>query len=299
MYLATDHYFPPLATPHPWRPQVSTLLERGSGRINEDVVLFDGNLFGVFDGATSLDGETFAGGTTSGGLLAADIARRTFAENDASLASLAARANRRIATVQLAHGIDVRQRHRLWSTSMAVLRLEGDSFSYCQIGDAAILLLHEDGSHRLLTAEVDIDGETLAQWQQAAQAGATDIYETLGEQIRRVRLEMNHTYGVLNGEERALGFLNHGRQSLDGVHTVLLFTDGLHLPRRSPRLPGSWEEFAAIYRRSGLNGLRDEVRRRQRQDPRCHAFPRFKCHDDIAAVAIDLEPMAHPATALA
>ncbi len=38
---------------------------------------------------------------------------------------------------------------------------------------------------------------------------------------------MNLTYGVLNGEPRAMDFFNHGRKSLDQVKTVILFTDDL------------------------------------------------------------------------
>lgn len=299
MFLETDQYHLPTAIPALAGPRVDTLCQQGSGPRNEDLVLADQDLYGVFDGATSLEGETFDGGRKSGGQLAAAIAAKTFAETGGPLARRAVLANRRLAEAQRACGIDGRQRHRLWSTSLAVVRLDEDTFEYCQTGDAMILLLLTNGGHRLLTPEVDIDGETLALWQRAAEAGASDIYQALGQQIRRVRLAMNVTYGVLNGEERAVKFLRHGREELAGVSDILLFTDGLFLPCRTPGATGNWEEFAAIYRRQGLAGLHHQVRRRQKTDPDCHIYPRFKRHDDIAAVAINLHGASQPAMALA
>ena len=62
MYLSTEQF----TVPHPYptipRYAVETLLEKGSGELNEDVLLRADDLFGVFDGATSLDKRRFAGG---------------------------------------------------------------------------------------------------------------------------------------------------------------------------------------------------------------------------------------------
>jgi len=299
MFLETAHFHLPTPLFSAPRPGIASLCEQGSGPRNEDLVLTISDLFGVFDGATSLEKELFQGGRRSGGQLAAAIAAKTFAESTGSLAHRAALANRRLAEAQRACGIDGSERHRLWSTSLAVVRLDEGSFEYCQTGDAMILVLYEDGRQRLLTPEIDIDGDTLTLWPKAAEDGASNIYQALGEEIRRVRLAMNVTYGVLNGEDQAMEFLRHGREDLAGVSDILLVTDGLFLPRRVPGMADDWEEFAALYRRHGLAGLHREVRRRQDADPQCHVYPRFKPHDDIAAVAINLQATPQPAMALA
>ena len=299
MFLETEHFHLPTPLFSAPRPRIESLCEQGSGPRNEDLVLTTSDLFGVFDGATSLEKELFQGGSKSGGQLAAAIAARTFADSPGSLVQRAALANRYLAETQRTCGIDGSERHRLWSTSLAVIRLDESGFDYCQTGDAMILVLYENGNHRLLTPEIDIDGDTLARWQQAAEAGASDIYQALGEEIRQVRLAMNVTYGVLNGEERAMGFLRHGREDLSGISDILVFTDGLFLPRRSPGAAGDWEEFAAIYRCHGLAGLHRQVRERQDADPHCRIYPRFKHHDDIAAVAINLQATVQPTMALA
>ncbi len=293
MYLSTEHFtFPhPLPASSPYR--VETLLEKGSGALNEDVLLQDGRLFGVFDGATSLDRRRYKNGLT-GGLLAARIAAATFRAEKSNLVTLAGKANKGILDSLLAEKVGLDERHRLWSTSLAVIRLERDGFQYCQTGDAVILLLLEDGGYRLVTPEVDIDRHTLQLWKDLPKSEGAAIHDVLAEQIRQVRLQMNVTYGVLNGEPEALRFLCHGHEELTGVSDILLFTDGLFLPRENPEDKTDWHLLAELYRRGGLEHLHRYVRRLQRDDPSCRKYPRFKQHDDIAAVAIQLQCSNQP-----
>jgi hypothetical protein len=275
-------------SPAPVRPRcaLETLHEQGSGLQNEDVVLRAGDLLGVFDGATSLDGFLDRDGAT-GGYRAAQLAAQVFADEPGDLASRAQRANRAIRSAQHDHGIPFNQRQRLWSTSMAVVRLHDGWFEYCQVGDSMILLLYRDGRHELLTPEIDIDIETLQQWKRLP-ASAPPIQISLASQILAVRLQMNVRYGVLNGEPESLSFLSHGRRSLSDLAGILLFTDGLQLPKSEPGDPTDWQWFADLYRLGGLAGIRNHVRMLQRQDPDCRQYPRFKRHDDIAAVAVTL-----------
>lgn len=288
MYLSTEQLeFSRLSRPlH--RPNVRSILEKGSGDINEDVLLEHDNIFGVFDGATSLDGRRFQDGLT-GGLLAARTAAQSFTGNgygDSSLNELAQKANHRIGKIQLHDGAGLQERHKLWSTSCAVVRLTGTRLEYCQTGDALIVFVLNDGTHRVITPDIDVDGETLQLWKEMQVAPDTRIQEVLAEQIRKVRLEMNVRYGVLNGEPEALAFIRHGYEDLTDVSDVLLFTDGLHIPRENPCTEHDWQFFVELYRQGGLQAVRDHVRHLQRQDPDCRIYPRFKIHDDIAAVSI-------------
>ncbi len=287
MYLSTEQFAATLSYPVIPPYQVQTLLEEGSGALNEDVLLQADDLFGVFDGATSLDKRKFKGDLT-GGLLAARIAAQTFQEGYGSLAYLADKANRRIRSSLLAENVSLNERHRLWSTSLAVVRLTEDRFEYCQTGDALILLLLNDGGYRLVTPEIDIDRETLQLWKKSQAPEATTIHDLLAEQIHRVRLQMNVSYGVLNGEPEAMNFLRHGYQDLAGVSDILLFTDGLFLPKENPLDSDDWQCLADLFRSGGLQAVRNHVRRLQQEDPTCRKYPRFKQHDDISAVAIQL-----------
>lgn len=296
MYLSTEQFAAPRSYTAIPRYQVETLLEKGSGALNEDVLLQRDDLFGVFDGATSLDKRKFAGDLT-GGLLAARIAAQTFQEGYGSLAHLADQANSRIRRSLLEENVPLSERHRLWSTSLAVVRLAGERFEYCQTGDALILLLLDDGGYRLVTPEIDIDRETLQLWKESQVPETTTIHDLLAEQIHRVRLQMNVSYGVLNGEPEAMNFLRHGYRELAGVSDILLFTDGLFLPRENPLESEDWQFLTDLYCSGGLQAVRNHVRRLQQKDPTCRKYPRFKQHDDIAAVAIQLLGSRQPAIA--
>jgi hypothetical protein len=296
MYLTTDQYSTGFPGTSLLPFNVTTLHEQGSGKCNEDVLLNTNNLCGVFDGATSLSGNPFPSGI-SGGLRAATIAADTFRHHDGPLKKAAEEANYRIRAAQGFERIPLDQRLHLWSTSLAVIRVHESSFDYCHTGDSMIMLLHHDGSHTLLSPELDIDGETLELWRQSPDTGGT-IHSLLAEQIASVRLQMNRSYGVLNGEPESTRFLRHGKHSLAGVSDILLFTDGLILPKTDPAGPTDWHSFTNIYRRGGLASIRDHVRTVQATDPACRRYPRFKMHDDIAAVAVTFDGIDAPGRTL-
>ncbi len=265
--------------------QISCIYEQGSAPVNEDRVLVEEDLFGVFDGATSLTKGLFMGGRT-GGYLAAKLAARAFQENDAPLTVLAGRANAAIRAAMEENGVDCSEKPALWSASAAVVRVRDGALEWAQIGDCVILLLLDDGGHALLCGPLDHDRETLELWKKAACGTKETIHAALGGQIRKVRSRMNIDYGVLSGEPEALAFLRGGTRSLAGVRHVILCTDGLFTPKADP---GAREDFCAFieaYRQGGLSGVLERVRAAERIDPRCERYPRFKTHDDVAAVAL-------------
>jgi serine/threonine protein phosphatase PrpC len=293
MYLSTEQLSVPRAARFVPSFGVETLLEKGSSELNEDVLLEAGDLFGVFDGATSLDKRRFHNGLT-GGLLAARTAALAFQQDRFSLPRLAEKANSSIREALLEQDVSMDERHRLWSTSMAVVRLGENRLEYCQTGDALILFIHNDGSYRVVTPDIDIDRETLRLWRDSEEVSSASIQDVLADQIQRVRLQMNISYGVLNGEPEALNFLRHGYEELGNVSDILLFTDGLFLPRENPLEDSDWHSFVNLYRQGGLQAVRDYVRCLQRDDPALKKYPRFKLHDDIAAVAIKFRSPAQP-----
>ncbi len=268
-------------------PRVETLLEQGSGLVNEDVLLEDGRTFGVFDGATTISASDLPPGLT-GGLIAARIAAEAFRNGQKDLFSCAKEANRRINRALDSQDIPEEKRYRLWSTSAAVVHLEDDHFEYCQTGDSQILLIHKDGSFTNLTPEIDVDRQTLKLWKDARVPSGIPIHDALKKQIRSVRMKMNVTYGVLNGEPQALDFIRHGKQQLDGIDSIIIFTDGLLLPREDPEKENDWPAFVELYRQAGIRGLHQHITSLHDQDPTCRKYPRFKQHDDAAAIAVTL-----------
>lgn len=262
--------------------------EKGSGRINEDAYSLNGNLFGVFDGATSLTRATYTGNTT-GGFLASTIARDIFRQNDGSLTHLAQKANTAIYEKMLEEGVNVSDKSSLWSTSCAVVRIDDDSIEWVQTGDSLILLIYGDGTYHIPVTDFDHDSETLLMWKtMAVRAGEKKIFDLLGDQIRKIRSGMNVHYGVLNGESEFARFLNTGKTPKHKVKHILLFTDGLFLPSKHPDRKPDFDTFVSIFTEGGLEALRNHVRTIEQSDPHCKAYPRFKPHDDIAAISISL-----------
>jgi hypothetical protein len=115
-----------------------------------------------------------------------------------------------------------------------------------------------------------------------------NIWRKLGKNIIMVRRKSNVTYGVLNGNEKAIKFFNTGKFSLKDVKSIILFTDGLLIPKENPEDEEDWNLFVSLYNKSGLKGLLNYVRSVENTDPNCLIYPRYKKHDDIAAVAIKI-----------
>lgn len=263
--------------------------EQGTGRMNEDTVLLEENLFGVFDGATSLDKTTFERKMT-GGYLASTIAGAEFRSNDAPLFDLACKANTAIFDEMVLKGVNVSEKENLWSTSVAVGRVGGGTFDWIQSGDSLILVIYEDNSHTLLIHDYDHDLETLKMWKESADRRSGTILDEMNGQIRKVRAGMNITYGVMNGEDEALNFLRRGSVDLNGVKHILMFTDGLFIPREDPETDTDFAHLVSLFLEGGLDAVRNHVRTLEKTDPECRKYPRFKAHDDIAAIALSFPP---------
>ena len=274
--------------------RIETILEKGSARLNEDTLVAQGNLFGVFDGATSLNKTVFENGKT-GGFIASSAARSVFATNHFPLVTLADTANQAIHQRMIRHGVDLSRKENLWSTSAAVVRIKDNTLEWVQTGDAQIILIYQDNTHEVLVNREDHDYDTLCLWPGRKKNVSSGKDPAISDQIRKKRAEMNLTYGVLNGELHAMDFLNHGRKSLDQVSTVLLFTDGLSIPSEKPAKKKNFSSLVTLYRDLGLAGLKHHIRRIEKTDPECRRYPRFKPHDDIAAIALqDLSPAGYP-----
>lgn len=268
--------------------RVETVHEKGSGAFNEDTLLSQHPLFAVFDGASSLSGELYAG--HSGAWWAANLAQATFetcSHAGLSLRETALLANTAIGSRMERMGVDAENPLNRWSASMAAFRITGNSLEYVQTGDSLIMCITDD-SFFLPAPYVHHDKETLCRWKELSEAGEQNVRQSLHEQICSVRTNMNRTYGVLNGEVQAADFLQYGHVPLAGIRQIVAFTDGLHLPTAHPEQDTDFTAAACILRTHGLRKLHEQIRSLECTDADCRLYPRFKQHDDIAAVAVHL-----------
>lgn len=264
---------------------VTYVLEKGSAKLNEDAVSLNGSVYGVFDGATSLHKQNLGKGLT-GGFLASNAAKDVFLNRKGPLTALANEANEAIFRKMVAHNIDTSDKNKLWSTSAAVIKIEEKTLNWVQIGDSLILIIYKDGSYKLPATHHDHDFETLSMWEKIAHKTDKTIMEALGDQIKKVRKGMNVEYGVLNGEKEFSSFLQSGSENLENISRVLLFTDGLFIPSEHPS-QNNFDIMVDLVNKGGLNEVRDYVRSIEKTDPECRKYPRFKTHDDIAAISLE------------
>lgn len=260
--------------------------EKGTGNINEDIYLAEKNIFGVFDGATSLDGARYEKGLT-GGYMASAIAAGAFAQNNTTLTDLAYKANCQIRECMEMNGVDLAVKEKLWSTGAAVIRINPQSLSWIQTGDCIIIIIFQDKTWKLPFKGFNHDYETLKMFKSRGYS-TENSDPCYYNQIKNVRRKMNIEYGVLNGEDSFKNFLNHGEENLDNISEILIFTDGLFLPSEKPQREFCFDEFMKIYFKKGLSGLKGHVRMIEDRDPECIKYPRFKHHDDIAAISVKL-----------
>ena len=285
---------------------------RAQGRASGPTIA--SGLFGVFDGASRLEGSAdLATTTATPGALASSIVRDSFLaafESGAHLVDAALEANRALQAQMVRRGVDVASKLDRWGTTAAVVRIGEDTLEWLSIGDSRILIVRSDGTFELvgeLTAgSADHDLQALSLMKSGA---STDVVR---EAERRAALRANIDYGLLNGEDAAAAFVRTGRRRIErkavrqssprGGHDhhdgddgrgagrelsgVLIFTDGCILPRPDPARAPEWDTMVRLYAAGGLTHLVSAVRAAEAADPDRALYPRFKIHDDMAAIAL-------------
>jgi len=265
--------------------QISSLYEKGSRDTNEDVLLITNDTFGVFDGAKSLNKYISSQGETSG-MLAAKIAKTIFSKNNKPLLRSAIDANEHIKKTMVDAGIDIKDKLNLWGTTAAVIKIKEKSFDWLVVSDSTILIIKEDKSFQEVSSYEDHDREILVKWKQYASQRRKNIRELVAEDLVKIRQKSNEEYGILNGESNAKRFIRTGEVPIAGVKHILLCTDGLLLPNEDPTQEKDFSRIIELYLHGGLKEVKKTVRYIEKTDPNCWKYPRYKQHDDIAAIAI-------------
>lgn len=265
--------------------KIDFIIDEGSSK--EDTHLIKNNIFGVFDGFNSLDRFVNKNGET-GGLIAATIAKDTFSKNDKDLKELTIEANQRIKEKMRESYIDINKKISLWGTIFAVIRIKEDSFEWIQIGDSLILVIYKDNTFKLLIDNYDHDKEVLKIWKEMAGQKKEHIRELIDKgPLIELRNKMNITYGCLTGEDEAIKFLKSGTEKLENIKHILIFTDGIIIPKEDPSKEDNWNIFVKLFLEGGLKNVKEFVRSLEKEDPKCWRYPRYKQYDDITAISLN------------
>lgn len=267
--------------------RIEHLTDKGSGPVNEDSYLIIPNLYGVFDGQTGLIKYADINGNTVG-LIASQTAKEVFKKNQNE--PLIASAEKILIDLKgkmIAAGINMKDKADFWSTCASVVKITDTSLEYLQIGDNPIVLAYKDGSIQLLMTEHDT--ENLIMWKKIAKEGVKDIRndKRMQEQLLKNRRETNVTYGILNGEKEAIKFVKTGDVPKEKIKYVLIFTDGMLIPKQDPDEPENLSIIIELFEEGGLEKIKSYIRDLENSDPDCIKYLRFKPHDDLTAIAIN------------
>lgn len=255
--------------------KVDFIYEKSTRPVNEDQILMADNVFAVFDGATSISGYVDNKGRT-GGLIAAEIAKKFFNDNKTPLIELAQKANSNILEDMRLAKIDVSKKVNLWSTGAAGVRIFNDYLEWFQISDCLVLLLYVDGTYELPGGYYNHDINNLLKWKKQAIKGVKDIRGEIAEDLTRTRNEANVSYGFLNGEEAALKFFLNGRKPLNNISDILIFTDGFMPLQENPLDKYDFGLMVKLYKGGGLKEIEQYIIDQQNNDKDCLKYPRFK-----------------------
>jgi serine/threonine protein phosphatase PrpC len=265
---------------------VKTILEKGSGIQNEDNLFInnDKNIFAVFDGATSLNKYIDPITDNTGGFIASQTAIEIFQNNpDKNPKEIFIEINNTIKAKMIAKNIDTSDINNRWSTAAAVIKIDNqqNTVEWAQISDCQILFLYKDKHYKLANPNYEHDSETLT-----LKNKLND--QQLKDQLIKVRRQANVSYGFLNGDPKAKDFIVIGSESLADISDIILFTDGLLIPNPTPDKPDDFDKFIFLYQENGIENIKNYVRKLEENDPQLTIFPRFKIHDDIAAISIKI-----------
>lgn len=298
--------------------KINTVYRKGSREVNEDTIVVNEaeDIYAVIDGATGLGGLP---GALASGIVGAELEKPA----PLPLFEIMAEANKglRLAVEKAykdqgaALSLDQIPKHERSSCSVAAIKLHRNqagkaiSLEYVFAGDCMIFLQHKDSSIRQITYDhVDrLDEEAIAimrsYWEKEFRT--RDIKATSIEELKRLherfksriknllqnnrhKLNSPDGYGIIDGDEQAIGFMEYGRIPLIAVEGILLLSDGLklHPHREEKTATNTWLKAANMAFSSGLEELERHILEIEDSDPACIYYPRLKQHDDKSGILI-------------
>lgn len=274
--------------------KIQTISTQGNGEWNEDSLIVNNtiHLYGVIDGATSLEPYRGLGGET-GGYLAAQLIAKTILNmsqdnvgQKLALPTMLLQANKQLRSEMLKAGVDVTRKGQLWSACALLVRVYDTYVEFAHAGDCMLIAMYEDGTIRL------VDRPTRQLWAEGVASGLTsrdELWQLVKPQIHAGRALMNtiNGYSVLNGEPELADHMEYGRISRAQLTSLLLFSDGLIDPQREHSNEEDLRQIILKVKSMGLNNYIQWLIQVEEADPECMQFPRVKKSDDKTAIYLE------------
>ncbi|GIP34162.1 protein phosphatase 2C domain-containing protein [Paenibacillus sp. J2TS4] len=282
------------------RLNIEQISIQGSNEWNEDALIVreEVHVYGVLDGATSVTPYRGPQGET-GGYLASNVVRRELEAMDEQqwaaihVKDAVLQANQSLREAMVLSGIDPEDREALWTTEVALVRIEETRVQYAQTGDCMILAVYKDGTVRTVTHDQldHIDLQTRKRWKACLYQGMSsrkEIRAQVEPYIRKNKVLMNtlQGYSAMNGQAELASFLEYGVINRINLTGLLLITDGLF--PHSEDIEEKWDAVSLIkeVEEKGLRGYAESLIELEQSDPDCQTYIRFKTSDDKTGIWI-------------
>lgn len=299
--------------------RVETLHLKGISEINEDsyVCNEESSIYAVIDGATGLGGLS--------GAIASKMIAQSLIEENGGLLERIKRGNEALGKQAVVsygdsriNSIDGIPKHLRSTCGIAAIELVSGmdqnltTMKHVAAADCIIFLQYINGQIRQINYDYmeDFDRPAIQMEQDHwndylainenpntwSNLKINQIKKTIHENIQHVlkqnrkKLNTSVGYGIIDGSEEALMYLETGVIPLVNVQKILLLTDGLKI--HSPldkALKNEWIDSAKLACTFGLNYLGESILEIEKNDPACYHYPRFKQHDDKTGILITLE----------
>lgn len=252
------------------------------------------SLYGVIDGATSLEAYRGSKGET-GAYLAAQIVKHVFeseTDKNLSIQDLALKANKLLNQKMREAGIDTGNKAALWSCALACIQIHQHKIDYVQAADCMIIAKYNDEVRVLTRDQVAIVGkQSMRLYDKFKAEGKTHteavalIKPKLAE--NRFRANQANGYTVLNGEPELTQFLEYGTINRNGLTALYMLSDGLFLPPLFfNKDEEQWVKTIEYIDKLSLEGYGKWLLEEEQADSDCVIHKRFKISDDKTAIKI-------------
>ncbi|HET7579669.1 MAG TPA: PP2C family serine/threonine-protein phosphatase, partial [Bacillales bacterium] len=251
--------------------------------------------FGVLDGCSSIEKFRSAEGET-GGYLASNILARELehATQSDDLIDSVKGANQKIEQRMTAENIDITKKDKRWGTVFVIMKVHEQAVEFMQIGDCMAFAVYQDGKIRPLTIpQTDhLEIASLLKWREGIDHGlktAKELSRYTSGTVRENRKKSNACdgYGVLNGEEEAIPFIEYGKINKIRLKHIIMISDGMFWPAKDPSQPADWEKTVTEILKNGLDSYADTLLKIEGNDPECQTYIRLKKSDDKTGLVIN------------
>ncbi|WP_077706522.1 PP2C family serine/threonine-protein phosphatase [Virgibacillus dokdonensis] len=277
--------------------KIETVTCKGVSECNEDAVIINDNIsvYGVADGASSII-PFFTQENETGGYIASNLVKNYYEslQHCDSFLDDFAKINMQLQTKMKEYSIDTSKKEQLWGTALALVKISPNRIDFIQTGDCMIFAVYDSGFVRVLTrAQTEfLEGVAINKWKELIDKGIhkqKDLREGVEDVLISIRQRSNTFagYGVLNGENDAVDFIEFGKINRNGLKHLVMVTDGFFLPKECVSEQDCyWEVMISKILSKGLQAYANDLIELEANDPECVRYPRFKMSDDKTGVWI-------------